>query len=320
MKICHFSGKNYKSYEGAKAFKPISSLVLRVQCVDKTKRWADYKEPQIRVRLVDGNQGSSHEIVPQMLCDILSDIAAKTEGYQRRFGYAADPGAPNHVRLSGFNQYTIPLNTLASVDLSNDKYIEVDIYDCVDGFEYELFGIEHHEISQFVRTVKKFYLSAGEMEKSFSVQENELLALPLEQIREIQLYTKNNTTSPIYTAVELSLLEDQSNDIQNLGINEYNQLMVTNGHTDLKHDNQAGFMVVAGGFGFDKWAVLDLTPYSRFDIRRKDGTDTLMFLMIDSTPTLPTSQAAASAALPIPTANVNKAQEIAEKVLTGKVS
>lgn len=318
MKICHFSGADYSTYESAKAFKPVTSLVLRVKCVDKTKRWADYVHPDIRVRLVDGARGSSHEVVPQMSCDTLSDIAAKTEGYQRRLGWAADMSAPNNVRLSGANQYTIVLNSLAAVDLSNDKYLDIDLFNCKAGFHYELFGLEHPEISQFVRTIKKFYLSGGEMEKGFSVQDNELLALPLSQIKEIQFFSKNGLTSPVFSSVELALLEDQSNDIQNLAVNEFNQLVVTNGHTDLKHDTQTGFMIVVGSFGFDKWALVDLTPYSRFEVRREEGTEALMFFMIDSAPTSPTSDAAAAGSLSIPTANVNKAQEIAEKVLTGK--
>lgn len=318
MKVASFKGSDFSTKEGMKVFKPVSSLVLCVSCLDPAKSWADYKEPEIRVRLVDGKKGSSHEIVPQMLCDTLSDVAAKTEGFQRRMGYKFDNSQAKKVRLSGRNQYTIVLNSLAAVDLSNDKYLDIDVFNCVDGFKYELYGIEHNELSMFVRTVKKFYLSGGELEKTFSVEDNELLCLPLRLLKEVQFFTKNNSTSPVFSAFELELLEDQSNDIQNLCINEDNKLSVVNGYSDLAHKDGSNVLFVQGGFGFDKWAVIDITPYSRFEVRRNDGTEALMFFMIDSAETRPTSTTAAAVASALPTANVNKAAEILENVVVPK--
>jgi len=279
MKITSFT--RVTSIDNVKCFKPISKLFIK-RIYDRSLGGLNEDDPTIRVRLVDGATGNSKELVPEMKLSILSEIASKYEGFQRKA--AVDVGG----MLTGFSLSTILLGAYvgdsvgedcAAIDLSNDKYIDIDMRNCDESVQYEIWGVENHVISNHVRVYSKFYLSAGELEKTFHVGENEQLVLPIQQIKEIQLYSRFSAASPTFRKEELILDEDGRNDLVSVRLDEENR-----SHIGWEKTIDGDYFLQVE-FGYSKWGVMTVTPFDRFDVRRDDGLETLMFLMIDTTPT-----------------------------------
>lgn len=287
MKITSVTG--VKSIENVKCFKPVSKLFLKCKYTGTRSApkgfTVPFTDPQIRVRLVDGANGSSKEIVPEMSVSILSEIAAKYEGYQRRafVDYSGATEEQPTVEVTGYDIYSIiigqqlDVETISAVDLSNDKYLDIDLRNLDPFCEYELWGMESHIINPFVRSYQKFYLSAGEIEKSFSVGENEVLVYPLSQIKEIQLYAKHTSASPVFRREELILDEESRNDLTTVSLTEDNDLPLFRANA-----------VLPIKFGYSEWGVMSIHEFTRFEIRRDDGLESLTFLMIDTVPSVTT--------------------------------
>ncbi len=281
MKITSIKG--VAQLDNIKCFKPVGKIFIK-SYYEGLKSLGTF-DPLIRVRLVDGRNGSSDELVPEMPLSVLSEIASKYEGFQRREGYNPGTGKP-----VGFNLSTILLGAIvghgvgencAAIDLSNDKYLDIDLRNLDPLMTYEVWGMENHVISPYVRTYKKFYLSAGELEKTFHVEGNEVFVYPISHVKELQMYAKNGT-SPVYRKEELILDEDGRNDLVSVELGENNQCIGT------VIENRPGYVYIPIRFGYSEWGVMDVTSYNRFDFRREDGATSIMFLMIDTVPTLPT--------------------------------
>lgn len=286
MKVTSFTGVT--QIDNVKIFKPVNKVFIK-SVYDPNKTYgtggvSNVNEPLIRVRLVDGRNGRSDELVPEIELEVLSEIASKYEGFQRR---ASRPANSNHI--NGFDLHSVLLGAIvgvgvgeecAAIDLSNDKYLDIDMRNLNPDITYEIWGFEHHVISSFVRTYRKFYLSTGELEKSFFVEGNEVLAYKITDLRELQLYALNGA-SPVYRQTELILDEDTRNDLVSVSLNSGNW-----SYASLDPNNNSFRIPIR--FGYADWGVIDLRPYKSFDFRREDGMNAVMFLMIDTTPTLPT--------------------------------
>lgn len=279
MKITSVTG--VESIENVKCFKPISKVFVKIiyPDINGANAVANYSDPQIRVRLVDGRAGSSREIVPEMNLSILSEIASKYEGFQRQAAPRLNDA--DLVVLRGYSLSSVIIgqqltdDVIAAVDLSNDKYVDIDLRGLNPKCTYEIWGMESHLIQPFCRTYQKYYLSAGEIEKTFGVGENEVLVYPIDDIKEIQLFSKNSGSSPVFRREELIIDEDGRNDLVFVGLDENNICSVSPDTYNLPIR-----------FGYSRWGVMSVVDFSRFEIRRDDGLKTLTFLMIDTVPSV----------------------------------
>lgn len=297
MKITSVTG--VKQIDNLKCFKPISKVFIKT-IYPKTGYTNDH-DPLIRIRLVDGANGSSKEIVPEMSLEVLSEIASKYEGFQRR-AYENSDGA-----LMGYDLSSILLgqqiddDVVSAIDLSNDKYIDIDLRNLDPVCEYEVWGMESHIITQFVRSYQKFYLSAGELEKSFSTGDHEVLVFPINEIKELQMYAKNSGASPVFRKEELILQEESRNDLTFVRLTDGNNSTYSAscyGYPSVdpisKREDMVRLPIV---FGFGSYGIMSVTDFFKFDVRREDGLKTLMFLMIDTIPSVITGQTSIVAGL-----------------------
>lgn len=293
MKIARITGKTAE--ENLRVFKPIKKIAV----VAKFENFTETDKLKVdnfrmRVRLVDGRKGDSIDILPETEISVLSEIASKYEGFQRR-------PLHNAGKYNGVGTFTIPIGAdvdglLHAIDLSNDKYLDIDLLGlATTGVTYEVYGIEGHKVSSHTRKYSKYYLSSGELEKTFSTGENEVLALPLHSLREVQLYAKNGGSSPVYTKDELRVEEDSANDVNFIRNDKNFNLMITAEGTTMQPSYSGGAPVgsqqfVGGGvpvisFGAGNLVLIPLVDFTRFDIRRDEDSQNYQFLMIDTVPT-----------------------------------
>ena len=294
MKVTSFTGVT--QIDNVKIFKPVSKIFIKTNYKGTTSGPIVRVDPLIRVRLVDGRSGRSDEVVPEMRLSILSELASKYEGFQRRadLNRSLQMGDYSH---SGFDLCTVMLGAIvgldsysqcAAIDLSNDKYIDIDMRELDMDCTYEIWGFENHIISPNVRTYRKFFLSAGELEKTIHVEGNELLLFPMDKVKEIQFYAINGS-SPVFRREEFILDEDGRNDLVSVALTNGNGVRIPivpdSGGTALG----VGWLPIE--FGYSAWGVVDITPFNRFDFRRDDGIDAVTIVMIDTIPSVPTSVA-----------------------------
>ena len=279
MKVTTVSG--VASVENVKVLKPVSKVFIKTVFGAGVSSAVVLKDPTVRIRLVDGRNGSSTEIVPETSLSVLSEIASKYEGFQRRSGLT--PSGVGAFNRSGFSQSTVVIGAIVdgvinSVDLSNDKYLDIDLknLNTEAGISYEIWGFEFHRISTYCRIYNKFYLSQGELEKTFSVSDNEQLVYPIQKIRELQLYAKNGG-SPIYRKEELILDEDGRNDLVSVDLSSNNEVNA---------QVSDGVATLPIKFGYSTYGIMDIAEFVRFDVRREDSADALMFIMMDTIPTV----------------------------------
>lgn len=164
MKIARITGKTAE--ENLRVFKPIKKIAV----VAKFENFTETDKLKVdnfrmRVRLVDGRKGDSIDILPETEISVLSEIASKYEGFQRR-------PLHNAGKYNGVGTFTIPIGAdvdglLHAIDLSNDKYLDIDLLGlATTGVTYEVYGIEGHKVSSHTRKYSKYYLSSGELEKN----------------------------------------------------------------------------------------------------------------------------------------------------------
>ncbi|WP_163319084.1 hypothetical protein [Dysgonomonas sp. 520] len=217
-----------------------------------------------------------------MSLSILSEIASKYEGFQRQSGRSGAGYLQAYSLSTVIIGQQMDETTISAVDLSNDKYIDIDLRNLNPDVTYEIWGFESHIINPFVRTYKKFYLSSGEIEKTFSVGENEVLVYPIDEIKEIQLYPLNGASSPVYRREELIIDEDGRNDLVSVELDGDNFCTAGVGG-----DGAGGEVATLPiFFGYSKWGVMSVGDFKTFDVRRDDGLKTLTFLMIDTVPSV----------------------------------
>ena len=177
---------------------------------------APVPSPSALVRLIDSVKASNDEIVAETKLSTLSEIAARFEGFFKLAQIMVDADY-KLLNVNGYCLYSIMLNESGAVTLSNDKYLQLDLFGLIPGWSYEVYGFEYVVQNDFCRTYSKFYLAPTELEKQYSVGDYEFIALPLSKLKEIQFFSKDGVSSPIYTPEELKFDAEMTNDIVSLG-------------------------------------------------------------------------------------------------------
>ena len=170
MKIANFKAA---SQSGMKVFKPIQYLYSQGAT---TKTIDDVK---VRARIVNSENGRVDEIIPLVSLGVLGEICSMNEGFFLR------QEAPGGEMFA----VNVMLHPSSAIYLSNDRYLEVDVQGLDGNYDTNIFGIEKPVIDKdFVCRYNKFYMSAGELQKTFSVGENENLIIPHQSFEEITLH------------------------------------------------------------------------------------------------------------------------------------
>ena len=133
--------------------------------------------------------------------------------------------------------------------------------------ETTVYGIETSNIDkEFVCRYNKFYMSAGELQKTFSVGENENLILPKDSFEEVSLHYHNGSTCN-YLMDELKGLMMAKNDI--VSVSDY-----------LFSDGVTKAFIVQ--FGYRSMFGLDVSEVESFDVRRASANTAFEFILIDT--------------------------------------
>ena len=296
--IARFSGVDRTPQ--MKCFKPVQKIFVKrefpnlfsVSAPDLYDYHAVKDDEEIRVLLVDSSTGQSTELVPFTELTKLSEIASKHEGFQRRAAYVLnDYDIP--IR-DGYDFYSILLAQDHAVDLSNDKYIAIEMRN-LNAFAnkpevlrpvYSVWGFEYGVVGSFAMKYTPMYLSPTELQKDFVVGVNDLIAIPIDLVREIQFFPKVvDGASPIYTKDELILDQEASNDLTTVPLRSNGVLSIP---IDKTHGDQGDRNSVIWGlsFGFKRWAVMPLDLYRSFAIRRDASNQSFDFFLIDVVPTV----------------------------------
>lgn len=153
----------------------------------------------LRVRLVNSQTGRVDEIIPSMNLSILGEISSMNEGF-----FVDGP--------HGYN-VNVMLHPTSAVYLSNDKYLEVDLLGNGSDDVVTVYGIESPVVDKdFVCRYNKFYMSEGELQKTFIVGDNENLIIPKSTFDEIVLHYSNGS-SCVYSTAEIDALMMLKNDL-----------------------------------------------------------------------------------------------------------
>ncbi len=266
MKIISFSDS--LKQEGIKVFKPIQYLLLSV---------TNYRmdNANIRARIINTTTGKTEEIIPNISVLKLAEISTRNEGhYVRKVG--TSPGTasvPQSVDLVGM--YCVMLHPTSCVGLSNDRYLELDIYDLLKPTptsgsytaSMDVYGLESHTVdNNFAMKYRKFYMAAGEMQKSFTVGDNEDLVLPYDSsLSELQLYYKDAGYSPVFTFPELCMLQRMKNDIVCV---------------DQIDNAVPGIAIITG---FNQILDVDVEKVDTINVKRSSAGGSYEFFMLDMT-------------------------------------
>lgn len=276
MKITDF--KDELKMEGIKIFKPIQYLSFHINNYDLSKT-------NIRARIINTTTGKTDEIIPNMKLKDLAEIASRNEGFfvdeviDRVEGTAAgDVKFENNATMTAVGIFNVMLHPTCSVGLSNDRYLEVDIYDLGQPTQIgdrfytstcAVYGLENHKIdNDFAMKYRKFYMAAGEQQKAFVVGDNEDLILPNDDsLQEIQLYFKDGSYSPVYLLKELQTLQLMHNDI------------VCDSKLKLTGRTQIGYSQTE--YGFINLLDVDVEGVENINIKRVNSLKSFEFFMLD---------------------------------------
>lgn len=245
MKITQTKG----NIVNAKVFKPVQ--YINVQGHSPAEDGPN--DVQIRVRLISSDTGKVEDIIPSMNLSLLGEISSMNEGF-----YISDS---SHFSVN------VMLHPTSAIYLSNDKYLEIEV-ECEDSdMEITLYGIENALIDKnFVCRYNKFYMAAGELQKSFVVGQNENLILPISSFEEVVLSYKNGS-SCTFTAAELEALMILKNDI------------VCVSKCDQRY---TGGLACDNVFGYETLFGLDVDGVDSFTIRRSEALTSFEIIMIDT--------------------------------------
>lgn len=259
--------------------KPISHLFIRailpaVGLVYPSR----YNCPvNIRVRLIDVKQGKTTEVLPNSKLSFVAEYATKYEGFEKDPWHSKDSG-----KDFGEATYRVLLGSqltdgrIAAVDLSNEKYFDLDLSGLDKNITYEIYGIESHLIESFVRLYSVFYMPKDEEQRTYQTGENEALLIPIYGLREIQFYAKNGRS---FTITEQELISD------GLATNDFVSLPWKTSSIDV-HIVDANTAYIDSVMGASQCAALSIDEFERFDIRRKPDyvNSALNFMMVDTRP------------------------------------
>ena len=241
-------------------FKPIQYLYLTGHGVG----YEQLSEITLRVRIVNSLTGRVDEIIPSVNLGVLSEISSMNEGF------SVIPGVFNDKF-----KMNIMLHPTSAIYLSNDKYLEVDINGVEEGGlqHIHVYGIESSVVDkEFVCRYNKFYMSAGELQKTFAVGENENLIIPTDSFDEVTLQF-NNGSSCTYTLDELGALMILKNDIVSVPRD-------TIYYTTIHNDSNAANCCLS--FGYRNLFGLDVSDVVDFTIKRSQSDSAFEVIMIDT--------------------------------------
>lgn len=251
MKITNFNFNSAQS--NLKVFKPIQYLNIVAKSQSPV---TDPRETKLRVRVVDSMTGRVDEIIPSINLDVLGEICSMNEGF-----YMFDM---NHYSIN------IMLHPTSAIYLSNDKYLEIDLTadTYMDGTNVTIYGLESPVIDKdFVCRYNKFYMAAGELQKTFVVGENENLIIPSASFDEIVLQYKNGS-SCCYTKDEVVSLMMLKNDIVCV--------------SDKVFHGSVGSATQQLILGCSSLVGLDIADVDNFTIKRTASTEAMEVIMIDT--------------------------------------
>ena len=271
MKLSSFTAS---SFSGIRVFKPIQ--YLHIQGRAKTNLSA----VKIRVRVVNSENGRIDEIVPLLGLDVLGEIASMNEGFFMHDTEQVREGQSQRMTRSTF-KVNVMLHPTSAVYLSNDKFLEIDIQGLDESAETIIYGLERPTIDkEFVCRYNKFYISAGELQKTFSVGENENLILPDASFEEVILQYKNGS-SCCYTRAELGALMMLQNDVVSVPSMAYAAHLIANEASD----TSAGIVAATFKniyFGFASMYGLDVSDVENVTIRRSSAETAFEFVFVDT--------------------------------------
>lgn len=256
MKISHIT----TSTSNLKVFKPIQYLYLTGHGVG----YQQLSEITLRVRIVNSMTGRVDEIIPSVNLGVLSEISSMNEGF------SVIPGVFNDTF-----KMNIMLHPTSAIYLSNDKYLEVDINGMEEnGLQHiHVYGIESNVVDKdFVCRYNKFYMSAGELQKTFAVGENENLIIPTSSFDEVTLQY-NNGSSCTYTLDELGALMILKNDIVSVPRDNIYYSVIA------KDSNAENCCL---SFGYRNLFGLDVSEVVDFTIKRSQSDSAFEVIMIDT--------------------------------------
>lgn len=292
--------------------KPVNKIVI-VEKFDPNVKRIPYPQKNIpfaRVRLVDGSGGASSEVVPKTLLSHLSEISANHEGFDVRAGSVIDSNKDERV-LAGRAIYTIILGAyndagrFSCVDLSNQKYFDLELTGLNPDAEYEIYGIEGFEVSSFCRKYSQMFLSRDEYQKNILIGDNEVLVVPLLGLDEIQFYPINGRSFTM-TSFELEHYAYTTNDIALVDFARGIQFNTDASMPDamIEKDSVVSFLengvairntskmevkaTVAGlSLGYEDLVCLDVSKIQSIDVRRNPQTASkpYTFYLIDTVAT-----------------------------------
>lgn len=253
MLITNFVGASKHSI---KCFKPIQYLYVRGKANN------GIGNVKLRVRLVNSENGRVDEIIPLLSLDVLGEISSMNEGFFVKRGMADNK--------DDF-QVNVMLHPTSAVYLSNDRYLEIDIEGLISsGASCDIFGIEKPVVDkEFICRYNKFYMSTGELQKTFVVGDNENLIIPNDTFDEVILHYKNGS-SCTYTFAELEAIMMLKNDLVSMPSLSVNGQVL---------ETYANCSFVAG---YASMYGLDVSDVESFSIRRSSGSNAFEFVLIDA--------------------------------------
>ena len=262
MKIATITTPNVS---GLKVFKPIQYLFITGASIDALS------SAKMRVRLVNSETGRVDEIIPLLGLDVLGEITSMNEGFFVRNKHNSGSSASESFAVN------VMLHPTSAVNLSNDKFLEIDIEGLsMDGvvFESAIYGIESPVVDKdFLCRYNKFYMAAGELQKTFAVGDNENLILPRDYFDEVTLQYKNGS-SCTHTLAELEAIMMLKNDVVSVP-----RCMIDRAIFDNANDM---FENVSMHFGFASMFGLDISEVDTFTIRRTYGNSAFELVMMDT--------------------------------------
>lgn len=265
MKITSFM-ETAKS--GIKVFKPIQYLHI----VGATKENVNLSDVKLRARIVSSESGRVEEIIPLVGLDVLGEITSMNEGFFKCFQQATFGKEEFAVNVM--------LHPTSAVYLSNDKYLEVDIQGLDNSVETSIYGLEMPVIDKnFICRYNKFYMAAGELQKTFAVGDNENLILPGRSFDEVTLHYKNGSSCS-YTKAELGAMMMLKNDVVSVHRLDLSSTSLGKSSTTGSGNDQYNYFNMY--FGYRSLFGLDVSEVNEFTIRRTSSTESFEFILMDT--------------------------------------
>lgn len=257
MKITNFT-ESAKS--GIKVFKPIQYLHI----CGTSQSGQLLGETKLRVRVVNSESGRVDEIIPLVGIDVLGEICSMNEGFfiSRK----------NEALGNEEFEINVMLHPTSAIYLSNDKYLEIDIQGLKSGAETTIYGIEKPAVDkEFICRYNKFFMASGELQRTFSVGDNENLILPKSSFDEITLHYKNGSSCS-YLLAELSAMMMLKNDLVSAP-------RVSMNHSTWTNESYANYEMWVG---YRSMLGLDVADVTDFTIRRSTSSTSFEFILIDT--------------------------------------